>query len=407
MELLELAATLPGLWSSMAKNRSPIGSSFRHGLPTQLHTPGGGSMTSYEARTRLYDSAELLDGFNRNDPMGFTKTRDFFIFRQFVQDGLSTPTSNDVRQQQAAHDAGISGALASYLKKARPLVGIMGGHRLNRDDPAYKMVADLAQRLTQEGFLVATGGGPGAMEAAHLGATFVNADESDLKKALQVLCRHSELPRLTHSLFNDDGSIKPSLIEDLQKANSWFTAALDAREFCPSTQGESLAIPTWRYGQEPTTPLATAYAKYFQNSIREEALVAKSKTGIIYARGGGGTIREIFQDAEENYYAEKPSDFTPMIFFDPDKYWQHNTEFDPPGSAKRHGVKIDGVITEMFRLARAPRDDTEVCLEKVRFTIDFDEIITLLKSQIPWAQANLTLMLEGRSAELPAASWNR
>lgn len=59
------------------------------------------------------------------------------------------------------------------------------------------------------------------------------------------------------------------------------------------------------------------YAKYFQNSIREEALVAKARTGIIYARGGGGTLREIFQDVEENYYEEETSKFTPMIFFDP------------------------------------------------------------------------------------------
>jgi hypothetical protein len=50
-------------------------------------------------------------------------------------------------------------------------------------------------------------------------------------------------------------------------------------------------------------PFATHYAKYYQNSIREEALVNNSRAGIIYGRGGGGTMREVFQDVERNYYA--------------------------------------------------------------------------------------------------------
>jgi hypothetical protein len=60
--------------------------------------------------------------------------------------------------------------------------------------------------------------------------------------------------------------------------------------------GESLAIPTWEYGNEPVMPFATAYAAYLQNSIREASLVRECFAGIVYARGGGGTIREIFQD---------------------------------------------------------------------------------------------------------------
>ena len=52
------------------------------------------------------------------------------------------------------------------------IVGIMGGHSLLRTDRAYIAVARLALTLTQRGFLVVTGGGPGAMEAAHLGAAF-------------------------------------------------------------------------------------------------------------------------------------------------------------------------------------------------------------------------------------------
>src|SRR5216684_4906041 len=77
-----------------------------------------------------------------------------------------------------------------------------------------------------------------------------------------------------------------------------------------------------RCGAEPTMPFATHYGKYFQNSIREEALVSNSRAGIIYGQGGGGTLREVFQDVELNFYAKEPKDFTPMIFFSGDGFWQ-------------------------------------------------------------------------------------
>ena len=41
---------------------------------------------------------------------------------------------------------------------------------MSRADPLYLEVARMAARLGRDGFLVATGGGPGAMEAANLGA---------------------------------------------------------------------------------------------------------------------------------------------------------------------------------------------------------------------------------------------
>ncbi len=46
----------------------------------------------------------------------------------------------------------------------------MGGHALLRTDASYRAAVELGARLTGAGRTVLTGGGPGAMEAANLGA---------------------------------------------------------------------------------------------------------------------------------------------------------------------------------------------------------------------------------------------
>ena len=47
---------------------------------------------------------------------------------------------------------------------------------------------------------------------------------------------------------------------------------------------------------------ATDIAKYFENSLREEGLLALALAGVVFARGNAGTVQEIFQDACQNYY---------------------------------------------------------------------------------------------------------
>ncbi len=49
-------------------------------------------------------------------------------------------------------------------------VSIFGSARTPRDHPRYEQARALARRLGEEGFSIITGGGPGIMEAANLGA---------------------------------------------------------------------------------------------------------------------------------------------------------------------------------------------------------------------------------------------
>jgi uncharacterized protein (TIGR00730 family) len=56
------------------------------------------------------------------------------------------------------------------LPQMRPAVTIYGSARTNVDDAYYELAKDTAYQLGQAGFSVFTGGGPGIMEAANLGA---------------------------------------------------------------------------------------------------------------------------------------------------------------------------------------------------------------------------------------------
>ncbi|MBU6339984.1 MAG: TIGR00730 family Rossman fold protein [Bacteroidetes bacterium] len=56
------------------------------------------------------------------------------------------------------------------LNHVGPCVSIFGSARLKEGSPFYELATDIAARLTEEGFGVITGGGPGIMEAGNKGA---------------------------------------------------------------------------------------------------------------------------------------------------------------------------------------------------------------------------------------------
>ena len=172
----------------------------------------------------------------------------------------------------------------------------MGGHGLLRTDKAYLKIVLISKQLTEHGYLMVSGGGPGAMEATHLGAWMAGRLEADVYEAMKILV---QAPAYTDTL--------------------WLDTAFQVRNRYPQAQYRSLGVPTWLYGHEPATPFATHIAKYFENAIREDGILTIAKGGIIYTPGSAGTMQEIFQDAVQNHYLSFGY-ASPMLFLDT-RYW--------------------------------------------------------------------------------------
>jgi predicted Rossmann-fold nucleotide-binding protein len=172
----------------------------------------------------------------------------------------------------------------------------MGGHGIARTDPTYRSAVLLGRTLARSGLTVATGGGPGAMEAANLGSSLSEYDDAAVASALAMLA--------------DTPSFRPSITD-------WAAAGLAVRREFPGDGGVS--IPTWFYGHEPPNVFASSIAKYFSNALREDVLLSRARGGIVYLPGAAGTVQEIFQAVTPNYYGDRATQ-VPMILVGVD-YW--------------------------------------------------------------------------------------
>lgn len=66
------------------------------------------------------------------------------------------------------------------LLELGPCISIFGSARTNNTDPYYLEAVELSKLIVKNGYGVITGGGPGAMEAANLGALSVGGDSVGL-----------------------------------------------------------------------------------------------------------------------------------------------------------------------------------------------------------------------------------
>ena len=243
------------------------------------------------SRRTLYTPAELFAGYQHHRPETFDNCYDTQVYRHFLATGKQTSSVKE-SIARTLHDQGMYVALGEFFRNRNYMkwIGVMGGHALLRTDPMYRQIVFLSKQLTEQGFYMLSGGGPGAMEATHLGAWMAGRSDDEVEDALHIL------------------SVSPSFRDAF-----WLSTAFEVTGKYPQTHYESLGIPTWLYGQEPSTPFATHIAKFFENSIRENNILTLPFGGIIYTPGSAGTLQEIFQEAVQNHYLSFGFS-SPMIF---------------------------------------------------------------------------------------------
>ena len=280
-------------------------------------------------KSSLYSPEELYDYYDVDKPLSYMNCLDRKIYCSYVDCTIPEIRDNERPELQVdlnealmrrIHDWSISDALHELIpEENRPhTVAIMGGHDVGRDEGAYKDTVNLAHSLAKSGFFVITGGGPGLMEAANMGS-YLSGFNDGIKKL--------------------DDLIKMLSNASLYNHKDWLQWGFKAKEMLgipdDLSASKNLGIPTWFYGHEPPNVFATDIAKYFENSVREEGLLAIAWGGIIFAKGNGGTVQEIFQDANQNYYRLFGKRKSPMVLFGVD-FW--NPLPDGPIIAKQKPV---------------------------------------------------------------------
>lgn len=270
-------------------------------------------------RGQLYTPQELYSGIATSP---YEDTLDARVYQWSIRPGQRRRL--DATLAAALHDHSIGVALdelaGTYLRAGRTMVGVMGGHVARRGTAVFEGAALLGRLLARSGRVVATGGGPGAMEAANFGAFLSEAPEPDFRRALADL---SAVP-----------SFRPSVA-------AWARTAAAVAQRHPEGV-PSLGIPTWFYGHEPPNFFATHVAKYFANAIREAILLELCNGGIVFLPGSGGTVQEIFQDACENYYAA-PETVTPMVLVG-HEHWLRRFPAWPLLQSLASGRRMEGRI---------------------------------------------------------------
>jgi predicted Rossmann-fold nucleotide-binding protein len=269
-------------------------------------------------RSRLYTPEELYDGLASGS---YDATLDARAYAWSVRSGPGRERERDLHDllAQTLHDLAVDDALAELVGPRRP-VGVMGAHETARGTSAYRDAAVLGRSLARAGLTVATGGGPGAMEAANLGAHLSGHHDDALTEAIDLL---SGVPGFAPSV------------------TAWAQTAFAVRDRWPSTT-TSVGVPTWFYGHEPPNAFASHIAKYFANAVREDVLLHVCTAGIVFLPGRAGTVQEVFQDACENYYADAGS-VAPMVLVGVD-HWTRETPVWPLLRALSQGREMSGSV---------------------------------------------------------------
>lgn len=206
----------------------------------------------------------------------------------------------DFHYQASLKDLETSRALEKmFSNHKQKAIGIMGRGSISRDSKQYLSAALIGKQLAERDYVVVTGGGPGTMEAAHLGVWFAGRPKSELLEAIKLL---SKSPKVNSSGYLQSAEMIKIKYPRVKKTTD-------------------IAIPSFVYGVSISTRFANQYASYFNNALREEMILILSKNGVILLPGGFGTLLELFIALEYNSDGIKTNSKRPIALYN-STFWK-------------------------------------------------------------------------------------
>ena len=198
-------------------------------------------------------------------------------------------TDRDAMLARTLHDHAIDDALAEWIS-GRQLVGVMGGHALRRDEPAYAEAARFGHAR----------GRP----ADRRHRRWAGRDGGGQPRRLPLRAAPEVAGRRPPPAGEGAG------VPPLDRRTGWRPPAPYAR----STRTErtrSASRPGTTATSRPTCSRRRSRSTSATPCARR-CCVQICDAGIVFLPGRGGTVQEVFQDACENYYADESS-VAPMV----------------------------------------------------------------------------------------------
>lgn len=139
------------------------------------------------------------------------------------------------------------------------------------------------KRMAEEGFLVASGGGPGAMEASSLGSMLKGKSAAEVQEALELIQTNNEQHEKEYL-----NVAAAELVTQRFGIPSPDTSPLNLGKYNEhhvyvntNTQG----VPTFEYGNEPWNRFSTWVCKFISKGVRQSSLTEIANAGAIFTAG--------------------------------------------------------------------------------------------------------------------------
>ena len=241
----------------------------------------------------LYTPEDLSFGFGQEGFAGMYDTR---VYEHFLAHGGAAP---DIREAiaQRLHDAGDRQRArqgSRRLGQGARHPGRGRDHGRARRTARLRRVPDggsAGLAAGRRGRLIVTGGGPGVMEAANLGAYFAARPKWN-----------SARPSTSCPWRRISWTTIPTRPRPSRCARPFRRRRPRSDDLAGRLTHGGLALPTWLYGHEPANLFAGQIGKYFSNAVREDSILRLSRGGIVFAPGWAGTVQEVFQAATKTFY---------------------------------------------------------------------------------------------------------